>query len=43
MFPGIGTVVNMATVLLGTAIGVLVGHRLSQRTRTPWGVAPGSY
>jgi uncharacterized membrane protein YqgA involved in biofilm formation len=33
MFPGIGTVVNMGTVLLGTAIGVLVGHRLSQRTR----------
>ena len=33
MFPGIGTVVNMSTVLLGTAIGVLVGHRLSQRTR----------
>jgi uncharacterized membrane protein YqgA involved in biofilm formation len=33
MFPGIGTVVNMATVLLGTAIGVLVGHRLRQRTR----------
>ena len=33
MFPGIGTVVNMATVLLGSVIGVLVGHRLSQRTR----------
>jgi uncharacterized membrane protein YqgA involved in biofilm formation len=33
MFPGIGTVVNMSTVLLGTVIGVLVGHRLSQRTR----------
>jgi uncharacterized protein len=33
VFPGIGTVVNMATVLLGTAIGVLVGHRFSQRTR----------
>jgi uncharacterized membrane protein YqgA involved in biofilm formation len=33
MFPGIGTVVNMSTVLIGTAIGVLVGHRLSQRTR----------
>lgn len=33
MFPGIGTVVNMSTVLLGTTIGVLVGHRLSQRTR----------
>lgn len=33
MFPGFGTVVNMATVLLGTLVGVLVGHRLSQRTR----------
>ena len=33
MFPGVGTVVNIATVLLGTLIGVLVGHRLPQRTR----------
>src|SRR6476646_1410922 len=33
MVPGIGTVVNMATVLIGSCIGVLVGHRLSQRTR----------
>ena len=33
MFPGIGTVVNVTTILLGSAIGVLVGHRLSQRTR----------
>lgn len=33
MFPGIGTVVNMGTVLLGTMVGVLVGHRLTQRTR----------
>jgi uncharacterized membrane protein YqgA involved in biofilm formation len=33
MFPGIGTVVNVAAVLLGSLIGVLVGHRLSQRTR----------
>ena len=33
MFPGIGTVVNMATVLVGSCIGVLVGHRLPQRTR----------
>jgi uncharacterized membrane protein YqgA involved in biofilm formation len=33
VFPGIGTVVNMATVLLGTSIGVAVGHRFSQRTR----------
>ncbi|HSJ21470.1 MAG TPA: DUF554 domain-containing protein [Nocardioidaceae bacterium] len=33
MFPGLGTLVNIITVLLGTAIGVLVGHRLAQRTR----------
>lgn len=33
MFPGIGTVVNMGTVLVGTALGVLVGHRLGSRTR----------
>lgn len=33
MFTGIGTVVNMATVLLGSCVGVLVGHRLRQRTR----------
>jgi uncharacterized membrane protein YqgA involved in biofilm formation len=33
VFPGIGTVVNMATVLVGTALGVLVGHRLRQGTR----------
>lgn len=33
MFPGIGTVVNVATVLLGAGLGVLLGHRLSERTR----------
>src|SRR6478752_7356263 len=33
MVPGTGTVVNMTTVLIGSCIGVLVGHRLSQRTR----------
>ncbi len=33
MFPGFGTLLNMATVLVGSAIGVLVGHRLPQRTR----------
>lgn len=33
MFPGVGTLVNIATVLVGTVIGVLVGHRLRQRTR----------
>ena len=33
MFTGIGTVVNVVTVLVGTGIGVLVGHRFDQRTR----------
>jgi uncharacterized membrane protein YqgA involved in biofilm formation len=33
VFPGIGTVVNVGAVLVGTALGVLVGHRLSHRTR----------
>jgi hypothetical protein len=33
VFPGIGTLVNVITVLVGTVIGVLVGHRLTQRTR----------
>lgn len=33
MFPGIGTLVNIVTVLVGTVIGVLVGHRLTHRTR----------
>lgn len=33
MFPGIGTLVNVAAVLVGAALGVLLGHRLSERTR----------
>src|SRR5687767_14881349 len=33
MFPGIGTVVNVLTVLAGSIIGVLLGNRLSLRTR----------
>lgn len=33
MFRGFGTVVNVATVLIGSGIGVLLGHRLPQRTR----------
>jgi len=33
MFPGIGTAVNVATVLIGALVGVLVGNRLSLRTR----------
>ena len=33
MFPGVGTLVNVLAVLVGTALGVLVGHRFHQRTR----------
>lgn len=33
MFPGIGTVVNVVTVLLGATAGVLLGNRLPVRTR----------
>jgi uncharacterized protein len=33
LIPGIGTVVNVATVLVGATIGVLLGNRLPMRTR----------
>jgi hypothetical protein len=33
LFPGVGTLVNVAAVLLGSTVGVLVGHRLPGRTR----------
>lgn len=33
MFPGIGTLVNVVAVLVGSGLGVLLGHRLSTRTR----------
>ncbi len=33
MFIGFGTLVNVATVLVGSTVGVLVGHRLPERTR----------
>jgi len=34
VIPGTGTLVNVITVLAGTSVGVLVGHRLPERTRT---------
>lgn len=34
MFIGSGTVVNASTVLLGSGLGVLIGHRLPLRTRS---------
>ena len=30
---GLGTLLNMAAIVVGTAIGVVVGHRLPERTR----------
>lgn len=33
MIPGIGTAVNVATVLIGAVLGVLLGNRLPMRTR----------
>ncbi|GAA4366248.1 DUF554 domain-containing protein [Nocardioides caricicola] len=33
MIPGIGTAVNVVTVLLGASLGVLLGNRLPTRTR----------
>jgi uncharacterized membrane protein YqgA involved in biofilm formation len=32
-FPGAGTLVNVATVLAGSGLGLLLGHRLPERTR----------
>jgi len=34
VFIGIGTLVNAVTVLLGSTVGVLIGHRLPLRTRS---------
>ncbi len=34
MFPGFGTLVNVATVVVGSGIGLLIGTRLPDRTRT---------
>ena len=33
MIPGIGTAVNVCTVLVGSSVGVLAGNRLPSRTR----------
>ncbi|MEO5609937.1 MAG: DUF554 domain-containing protein [Ornithinibacter sp.] len=34
LFPGAGTVLNVVTVLLGASVGMAVGHRLRERTRS---------
>lgn len=33
-FPGAGTVLNVVTVLLGAGLGMAIGHRLRERTRS---------
>ena len=33
MFPGIGTVINVATIIFGTTIGVFLAHRLKENVR----------
>ena len=33
LFPGVGTLVNVVTVLLGAGLGVLLGHRIPDRVR----------
>ena len=32
-FPGLGTVVNVVTIVIGSLLGMAVGHRLPDRTR----------
>jgi uncharacterized membrane protein YqgA involved in biofilm formation len=34
VFPGFGTLVNVATVVFGSGIGLLIGARLTERTRS---------
>ena len=34
MLRGAGTLLNVATILVGSGLGVLLGHRLPERTRT---------
>jgi len=33
-FPGLGTVINVATVVVGALLGMAAGHRLPERTRS---------
>lgn len=34
LFPGMGTVINMTTIVVGAGLGMLFGHRLSEHTRS---------
>lgn len=31
--PGLGTLMNVAAILVGSTLGVLIGHRFPERTR----------
>ena len=33
-FPGLGTVVNVVAVVLGATLGMMIGNRLPERTRS---------
>lgn len=33
VFPGLGTAINVGTILIGSVLGMTIGHRLSDRTR----------
>ena len=33
MFPGIGTVFNVFTIVLGATVGIFIGERLREQTR----------
>jgi len=34
MFPGVGTLINISTIIAGASLGVLVGNRMNSKTRT---------
>lgn len=34
MFPGVGTMINIITIISGASLGVLVGNRMNSKTRT---------
>ena len=34
MFPGIGTILNIATILIGSVAGIFIGERLQEKTRS---------
>ena len=34
MFPGVGTIINIVTIVSGASLGVLVGNRMKKPTRT---------